>query len=406
VPEATMRKHQSPLVMAVVEGVRAKILDGLLKAGRRLPSERELSLQFHVSRAVVRKAVRVLEDAGDILHLPNCRPVVAQKDQSRQELALPNYRYLGIWIWPNMGEYGASTIIKGVQRSVRDPELRLMIANAVGEDWGSRLESEDAFLRRIASDPHAIGVIAWYLGGEQNLPALQALRDAKIPVVFLDRLPPDGFEADYVGTDNVGASRQIVRHLIEQGHRRIAYVTNLDDVSAVHERETGYRQALDMSGIEFDPALVMTYTVKDDDHYEPEAARLVDQVLALANPPTAICAVNDTTALTIYEAMMHRGIRIPAQMSIVGFDGLLRWLPGGGYLTSACQSFERIGEIAAELLLERSKSGTPLTYRHVLLDAPISDKGSTSRISRELIPKPPLKEDTHDVSKTESFYSH
>jgi len=381
-----MQKHHSPLVIGVVEGVRADISRGKLPSGRRLPSERELSLQFHVSRAVVRQAIRILEDMGDVIHRPNCRPVVPQKDQSRQELALPNYRYLGIWIWPNVGEYGASTIVKGIQRAVKDPSVRLMISNAVGEDWDSRLESEESFLLRIASDPHAMGVIVWYLGGDQNLPALQALRAAKIPVVFIDRLPPAGFEADYVGTDNVGSSRQLVKHLIDLGHRRIAYVTNLDDVSAVHEREAGYRQALEMAGIEFDPSLMFTYAVGDDDHYEPEAARLVDEILATENPPTAICAVNDTAALTLYEALMHKGIRIPSQMSIVGFDGLLRWLPSGGYLTSACQSFERIGEIAADLLLERSHSGTPLAYRHVLLDAPISDKGSTGRVSRVFIP--------------------
>ncbi|MBC8065655.1 MAG: GntR family transcriptional regulator [Chlorobia bacterium] len=401
-----MRRQHSPLVLAVVRGVRSQILDGILTHGRRLPSERELSLQFHVSRAVVRKAVRILEDEGDILHLPNCRPVVAQKDQSRQELAHPSYRYLGIWIWPNMGDYGASMIIKGVQRAVKDPSLRLMISNAVGEDWDSRLASEREFLKRIAKDPHALGVITWYLGAEGNQPTLQALRDAKIPVVFIDRLPPKGFEADYVGTDNVGSSRQAVKHLIDLGHRRIAYVTNLDDVSAVHEREAGYRQALDIAGIEFDPGLLFTYAVGEDDHYEPEARRLVEAIMAVPDPPTAVCAVNDTAALTLYEAFTSKGIQVPGQMSVVGFDGLLRWLPSGGYLTSACQSFERIGEIAAELLLERSHSGTPISFRHVLLDAPLSDKGSTGRVSRALITKPLNQEDTHDVSKPESLHSH
>lgn len=401
-----MRKQHSPLIEAVVAGIRDTIAKGALPPGRRLPSERDLSLRYHVSRAVVRKAVRILEDEGDIAHLPNCRPVVAQKDQSRQELAHPDYRYLGIWIWPDMGDYGASMIIKGVQRAVKDPNLRLMISSAVGENWDTRLESERKFLTRIARDPHAMGVITWYLGAEENLPTLQVLREAKIPTIFIDRLPPEGFDADYVGTDNVGSSRQMVRHLIELGHRRIAYVSNLDDVSSVHEREAGYFQALDIAGMEPDPDLFVKYAYKSDDHNMAEAKRLVDQFIALPDPPTAICAVNDTIALTLYEELMRRGVRIPGEMSIVGFDGLLRWLPSGGYLSSACQSFERIGEIAAELLLERSQSGTPLSYRHVLLEAPLSDKGSTGRISREIITKPLPKEDIHDVSQIESLHSH
>lgn len=401
-----MRKQHSPLIEAVVAGIRDAIANGTLPPGRRLPSERELSLQYHVSRAVVRRAVRILEDEGDIDHLPNCRPVVAQKDQSRQELAHPDYRYLGIWIWPDMGDYGASMIIKGIQRAVKDPNLRLMISSALGENWDTRLKSEREFLTRIARDPHALGVITWYLGAEENLPSLQVLRDAKIPTIFIDRLPPAGFDADYVGTDNVVSSRQVVRHLIELGHRRIAYVSNLDDVSSVHERELGYRQALEIAGIGASPELFVKYAYKSDDHNMVEAKRLIDQFLALSEPPTAICAVNDTIALTLYEELMRRGVRIPGEMSVIGFDGLLRWLPSGGYLTSACQSFERIGEIAAELLLERSQSGTPFSYRHVLLEAPLSDKGSTGRISREIITKPLPKEDIHDVSQIESLHSH
>lgn len=401
-----MQKQHSPLVRAVVDGIRKDISTGRLPSGRRLPSERDLSLKFHVSRAVVRRAVRILESEGDIRHLPNCRPVVAQKDQSRQELALPDYRYLGIWIWPNMGDYGASMIVKGVQRAVKDPNLRLMIANAVGENWDSRLESERRFLDRIAEDPHSLGVIAWYLGAEENLPSLHLLREARVPIVFIDRLPPNGFEADYVGTDNFGSSRQLVRHLIELGHRRIAYVSNVDDVSAVREREAGYRHALELAGMDANSQRCFRYTYREDDRDSAEIVRLVDELLALPDPPTAICAVNDTIALTLYEELTRRGIRIPNEISIVGFDGLLRWLPGGGYLSSACQAFERIGEIAAELLLERSQSGTPSMYRHVLLDAPLSAKGSTGQVSHELISKSLTKEDTNEVSQSESVYSH
>lgn len=389
-----MNRRKSPLVSAVVAGIRGDIVSGHLSAGRRLPSERELSIRFQVSRAVVRQAIRILEAEGLIEHLPNCRPVVIQKNQSRQELVHPHYRYLGIWIWPNMGEYGASMIIKGIQRAVKDPTVRLMIANAVGEDWHSRIESEEAFLRRIANDPHAIGLIAWYLGGEENLSSLNALREKNIPIVFIDRLPPDDFQADFVGTDNLGASKALVKHLLDLGHRRIGYVTNLDDVSAVHEREKGYRDALEIAGVPYDASLIFTYSSADDDHADPAIERLVNSILTHPTPPTAICAVNDTIALTLYEALMRRGIRIPGQMSIVGFDGLLRWLPSGGYLTSACQAFERIGEISADLLIGRSLSGTPSAYRHVLLDAPMLDKGSTARAEAELISTlNPLKEE-------------
>ncbi len=63
---------------------------------------------------------------------------------------------------------------------------------------------------------------------------------------------------------------------------------------------------------------------------------------------------------------------------MVGFDGWLRWMPGGGNLTSAAQQFERIGHLATKLLLDRMHHGEPRAYRHILLDAPLIYKESTA----------------------------
>jgi DNA-binding LacI/PurR family transcriptional regulator len=65
-------------------------------------------------------------------------------------------------------------------------------------------------------------------------------------------------------------------------------------------------------------------------------------------------------------------------MNLVGFDGMLRWLPEGGNLTTACQNFERIGQLAAELAMKRMANGPTETYQHYLLEAPLLVRGSTS----------------------------
>jgi DNA-binding LacI/PurR family transcriptional regulator len=67
-------------------------------------------------------------------------------------------------------------------------------------------------------------------------------------------------------------------------------------------------------------------------------------------------------------------------MSVLGFDGLLRWVPGGGYLTSAWQEFERIGQTAGELILERIDSPHDQVFKHILFDAPVKARASTARL--------------------------
>lgn len=388
-----MKGKHSPLVRSVVRDLSRWIGDGTLPPGRRLPTERDLSSRFHVSRAIVRAAIEALEGEGLVECRPNCRPVVTQKDRNRPDVSNSAYRYLGVWIWPDMGDYGASLTVKGIQRKICDPDLKLMIANAVGDDWKRRVASEGKFLRSIGEDPHALGAIVYLLGGSDSLPELYDLQKAKVPIVFIDRQPPEGFEADYVGTDNAGSSKQAVRRLLELGHRRIGYVANNDHVSSVKERLAGYRQALEQASIPFDSDLIFHYVTEPTDAVGDASDEVIDEIEALDDKPTALVCVNDATALCLHRALENRGYSIPADFSIVGFDGLLQWIPGGGYLTTACQAFERIGEIAAEILLSRISNGVPSTFRHVLLDAPLVDKGSIGRPRRNLLPTTTLSEE-------------
>jgi LacI family transcriptional regulator len=231
----------------------------------------------------------------------------------------------------------------------------------------------------MARDADIAGVLLWYLGGTRNLPALQALRDANIPLVFLDREPPPGFDADYVGIDNEYSAREVVTHLLRLGHRRIAHVSNVDPGSTVAARLSGYRQALEAEGVSYRPELVVAAPFippgsSAESHYY---ADLVDRLLSLPDPPTAIWAVNDCHALCVLGALRARGVRVPEDVALAGFDGIERWLPGPSFLTTACQPFERMGVRAIERLLQRIEFGPAAPYQHVIMDAQLSIHGST-----------------------------
>src|SRR5207248_1783281 len=139
-----------------------------------------------------------------------------------------------------------------------------------------------------------------------------------------------GVEADYVGVDNADAAEQIVRHLLAMGHRSIAHLTNRDRASTVADRLAGYRRALAAAGISYRPELVL-----EAPFLEPKpdlGGRTDDQVaeelLGLPDRPTAVFAVNDYNALSLIAALRVRGLRVPEDMAVAGFDDVERWTPG------------------------------------------------------------------------------
>ena len=328
-------QNHSPLVASVTAKLTEMIRTRALPEGSGLPSERHLAAALSVSRGVVRAAIRELTDDGLLVSKPNCRPVVRQSWSK----VPTGRRQIGIWLWPNAADYASASLLKGIQSANIDPDVRLVVANAPNGAWSAILESEAKFLRSLTEDSDDAGAIIWYLGRERNLDALREVRANHVPIVFLDRLPPAGFPADFVGTLNTVSAQKGVQHLIELGHRRIGLLSNMDDASSVGERETGYQRAMRDAGIAIQEGWIQRETI---DH--PESIEwALDNYLNHAEPPTAVFCINDQLGLQLYEAAQSRNVAVPDDLSIVGFDGLLRWVPGGGYLTTLCQDFERIG---------------------------------------------------------------
>ncbi len=367
--------ESSPLVSGAVQSLTERIRSGEFVMGRGLPSERKLSEDLAVSRVVVRAAIQELERMGLVECKARCRPIVRSQKLHAVSASDHSMRYIAVWLWPSAGDFCAASILRGVQSVGLPANMKLVVANAVGDDVVTRLDSEAKFLRGLAEDDQAAGAIVWYLGGEINEPALQTAKQSRVPLVFLDRLPPSSVQADFVGTDNAGSARRAVEYLLSLGHRRIALISNIDKVSSVLARESGYRKALREAGIDYQNDLV--FEVQTDEI--EGVADAIDAMLALPEPPSAVFGINDHIALQAHKALTSREVAIPEQMSVLGFDGLLRWVPGGGYLTSAWQDFERIGQTATELILEKMELPRDASFKHILFDAPVRPRASTAR---------------------------
>jgi len=368
-------RHEAKHVL-VLGSLRARIEQGLLPPGRALPAERHLATEFGVGRAVIRQAINELETLGLITQEPNCRPVVARRDGSNQKSTKRDQ--IAVWISPDLQDFGASKMLEGIRTALGSKNHDLVIGCPHSKEPAEVRQAVSQFIRSLMERPMAAGAILWAVGDPALEPTYQKLVDAGVPVVYIDREPPESVRADVVATNHRRAARAAARHLIELGHRTIAIASNDDRASSVRDRITGYREAMAEAGLPWRPELIYEICMESQDRLRADSKAAVEHFTGLELPPTAILAVNDSIAMYLGEAIRHVGLRVPEDISLVGFDWVMRWTPSGGDLTTVAQPFDEIGQIAARCLLERISTRSTPVYRHILLEAPLVVKTSTA----------------------------
>jgi DNA-binding LacI/PurR family transcriptional regulator len=201
------------------------------------------------------------------------------------------------------------------------------------------------------------------------------LAELNVPMVLVNDQYPGEF-VHSVMIANEDGSRAATEHLIEMGHRRIAYVGDRSGYQTETERLEGYRQALIAAGIEFAGELA----VHGDGR--PEAAvTAMDGLLKLPEPPTAVCCYNDMTAMGAMKAIRSRGLRVPEDVSVTGFDDLFFAEYLEPPLTTVRQPMRRMGQMAMENLL-KLMSGED-SVAQVKVEAELIVRGSTAKANAQ-----------------------
>jgi LacI family transcriptional regulator len=167
-----------------------------------------------------------------------------------------------------------------------------------------------------------------------------------IPVVAIDpHTGPTG--PTTIDSDNVGGARAATRHLLELGHRRIGHVRGRTDLESAHRRERGYREALAEAGVPFDPDLV-----RDGGYRAATTTQAARELLELPDRPTAIFAANDLSAIRTVEVARELGLRVPQDLSVVGFDNIPEASNCEPPLTTVAQPLQQMGAAAVRMLLD------------------------------------------------------
>ncbi|WP_377645467.1 LacI family DNA-binding transcriptional regulator [Oryzobacter terrae] len=187
------------------------------------------------------------------------------------------------------------------------------------------------------------------------------------PAVFVDR-PPRGVDADSVMIDNRAGGAIAAEHLLAQGHRRIAALSDMSTIYTASQRIAGFRSAYTARGLRPDPKLVVDGLRSTD-----QATEVVYELLSMANPPTAIFTARNILSTGVVRALAERGLR--REIALVGFDDFPLADLLDPPLTVIRQDVARIGKTVAELLFARI-DGDDASPRHVVTEPTLVVRGS------------------------------
>lgn len=263
-------------------------------------------------------------------------------------------------------------VLNGVDRAARKYGLSIVLTQLQGGHAPGRSWTDSVLARRPT------GVVMVF--SEPTVQQQEQLANRQIPFVVVDPTGEFGHLVPSVGADNWSGGMAAVRHLIGLGHRRIAAITGPLRMLSARARLDGYRAALDEAGLPADPDLVRIGEFQIADGY-----RHTHALMRLPEPPTAVFASNDGEALGVYQAAHALDLRIPDDLSVVGFDDL----PPAAYLipalTTVRQPLAAMASTATEMIAELAR-GESLPQQRIVFSTELVIRASTAPPQRRLTP--------------------
>lgn len=325
-----------------------------------MPSIKDIARKAGVSHCTVSRALH---------HSPLINPATAERirEIARRVGYVPNHvarslvsrstRTVGVVVTtiadPFIGE-----VVEGIESAANEHGYSVILANSHCEPE-LEMKVVDGFSQRRVD---GILVAASRVGAMHG----KRLAGTNVPIVLINNQHPGAF-AYSVGIDNLTSTRQLVRHLVDLGHRRIAYIGDRMGYQSDEERFSAYRSVLKT----IDRELVIRGDGKSE-----EGERAAGELLALPKPPTAIFCYNDMTALGALRAASSRNLRVPEDVSIAGFDDLFVASYTTPPLTTVRQPKKEMGRRAMSILLELLAGEQPESL--ITLPGELIVRGSTA----------------------------
>lgn len=326
----------------------------------KLPGERTLAKELGFSYMTIRKAIDNLVSDGVLYKIPTKGTFVADRKKNRQATHTIGF-FLDSSITGGLSSPYYSMIFNSVeQHAAKHGYLVTYFSDADDEKLQKNLSKLD-------------GVIATCFPRIEHI--IQKIRNL-VPVVAIDNSSSDKTIPSII-IDNFNAVRDSVDYLANLGHRKIAFMTGLEDSDVGRDRRAGYEAGLIKNNIEIDKDLEFrgNFTFK-------AGLYGTEHFLSLDQPPTAILCANDSMALGSIRKLIGEGIKVPEQISVMGFDDIEVAAQIVPALTTVKAPVEEIAE-SAVCMLDHLIKGKSLENRHMALTAELAIRQTCTEISKQ-----------------------
>jgi LacI family transcriptional regulator len=305
---------------------RTTILDVARLAG---VSTASVSKVFNGARGVSEKTrLAVLGAAGKLDYHPN---YVARSLRGKRT------HTLGV-VTDDMEGLFTMSLVRGIEEAIRVHDFSVILTNSYGDAGRERSNLEVLLAKQV----DGVILMSGYKDNERSLPALPV---PGLPLVYLYQYTRAA-SIPCVMPDDRGGGEMATRHLLGLGHRRIGLVNGLPSFEATHLRLEGYRQALQAFGAPYDPALV-----RWGEWTQLSAYSLTHELMGMPDPPTALFAASDLLAIGVADALHELRLRIPEEVSLVGFDNRFFSANQRPPLTTVALPLYEMGKLAGELIM-------------------------------------------------------
>jgi len=347
----------------IAQEIKGQILRGEIRSGERLQSERNLGLRFQVQRNTIRQALAVLESEGQIVTSGRSGSYVLPPSPTTGGiLQISIHRGSG----PNI-----NGLVEGFSQVAERAGFRLgrQSTDPLPDSEISLIPSRE----ELPSD--TAGVVLWphYPSDPDRIKRLNEW----VPLVLVDRRIM-GVSSDCVRFDDLTGGKLITQHLIDLGHRQIAFLTDEVFAETVHSRWHGYLLAHEEAGIPHNPSLSVLYQMMDARIFAMTMNYLMSDPLLR---PTAVVCSNDVVAFALLRYLHTEGIRVPEDMAVTGYGNSMPDYAEAISLTTIDQPFIDLGREAARLLCERTQQTSSerlKSPRDIILPVHLVIRGSTS----------------------------
>ena len=340
----------------LMSDLKKKILDGDYQANDKMPSENELAASYQVSRHTVRKALALLEHEGFIYAIHGkgtfCSELGRHTKTSRNIAVVTTY--LSDYIFP--------AVIQGIDQVMTDNGYSILLKNTKNSSSAEGKCLEELLSKDIEGliiEPSKSEIYC------RHIALYKKLDEFHIPYVFIQGTMEQLSDRPYVMMDDFKGGYLITKYLLSLGHRRILGMFKADDRQGI-ERHRGYAKALQEYGVFYDPDRIIWF------HTEDRAVKPFARLRTMASQGVSFDSVvcyNDQIAIKTIQTLSQLGLRVPEDISVTGYDNSFLAENYQVGLTTIAHPHERLGEIAAKLLLDLMQEKTlSLAERQIVIE--------------------------------------